>query len=126
MAAKSRAFTVLVTIVIIAAGCGNGSSSDSVRADAGNDFSVAVGQSPQFDGCGSAGEIDNYQWTIRETPNDMGDDVDKVLREVGGECSFDLETAMIVDEVGEWTIELEVRDPDGNSSRDTVIITVTG
>jgi len=126
MAARSRAFTVLVTIVIIAAGCSNGSSTDSVRADAGNDFNVAVGQSPQFDGCGSDGDIENYQWTIRDTPTDMADDIDKVLRQTGSECTFDLETAMIVDEVGEWTIELEVRDPDGNSSRDTVIITVTG
>jgi len=124
MAARSRSLTVLVTIAIIAAGCG--STTDSVRADAGNNFNVAVGQSPQFDGCGSDGDIENYQWTIRDTPTDMADDIDKVLRETGSDCTFDLETPMIVDELGEWTIELEVRDPDGNSSRDTVVVTVTG
>jgi len=108
---------------MIAAGCGSGSD---VQADAGNDFSIAVGESPQFDGCGSEGDIASYQWTIREAPSGMADDVDKVLRELGGDCSFDLGTAMIVDEVGDWSIELEVNDLEGNSSNDTVVVTVTG
>jgi len=123
MASRTRATTVLIAIAVIAAGCGGG---DSLRADAGSDFSITVGQSPQFDGCGSEGNIVNYQWTIRDTPSDMADDIDKSLREVAGDCSFDLETSMVVDEIGEWTIELEVSDGDGNSSRDTVIVDVTG
>ena len=40
------------------------------------------------------------------------------------DCSFELENAMIIEDVGEWTIELVATDGDGESS-DQVVVTVT-
>lgn len=109
--------------LVLAAACGG---DDDLAADAGDDFAVVVGESPTFDGCGSSGDIVNYQWVIRGTPSDMADDVDKPLREVDDQCSFTLDAAMLIDEVGEWTIELTVSDAEGNTSSDTVTVEVTG
>lgn len=109
--------------LVVAAACGG---DDDLGADAGDDFTVAVGESPTFDGCGSSGDIVNYQWVIRGTPSDMAEDVDKPLREVDDQCSFTLDAAMLIDEVGEWTIELTVSDAEGNTSSDTVTVEVTG
>ena len=94
-------------------------------AVAPQDFSVAVGEAPTFDGCESTGEIVNYAWTIRETPSNMDDDVNKPLREQEESCEFTLESNMIVDEIGTWVIELEVADAEGTSSTDTVRVEVT-
>lgn len=94
-------------------------------AVAPDDFSVAVGEAPTFDACESTGEIVNYAWTIRETPSNMDDDVNKALREQEESCEFMLESNMIVDEIGTWVIELEVSDADGTSSTDTVRVEVT-
>ncbi len=109
--------------LVLAAACGG---DDDLAADAGDDFAVVVGESPTFDGCGSSGDIVNYQWVIRGTPSDMSDDVDKPLREIDDQCSFTLDAAMLIDEVGVWTIELTVSDAEGNTSSDTVTVEVTG
>lgn len=95
-----------------------------LSADAGQDFSVSVGESPNFDGCGSSGDIANYAWAILEAPGKMADDVGKPLREFDSICSFDLEAAMIADEVGTWVIELTVTDSDGSTKTDTVSVLV--
>ena len=95
-------------------------------AVAPEDFSVPVGEAPTFDGCASTGEIVNYAWTLRETPSNMADDVNKPLREQEESCEFTLESNMIVDEVGTWVIELEVSDAQGTASTDTVRVEVTG
>ena len=107
---------------VMVSACG----SDGVTADAGEDFSVPVGEAPEFDGCGSSGDITNYQWVIRETPSNMAEDVDKVLREESADCSFVVENTMTIDEVGDWTIELSVTDGDGGESTDSVVVEVTG
>ena len=104
------------------AGCGD---DDGVKADAGSDFSVGVGGSPTYDGCGSTGAITNYEWVIRDTPSKMDEDVDKPIRELDENCSFTLDAAMVIDELGDWTVELTVSDADGNASSDSVVITVT-
>ncbi len=105
------------------AGCGD---DDSLKADAGDDFSVDVGAPPAFDGCSSTGDIVNYQWVIRQTPADMSDDVDKPIRDSSADCSFTLEESMAVNEIGNWVVELTVTDAGGDSSSDTVTVTVTG
>ena len=78
-----------------------------------------------FDGCGSEGDITNYQWTIIEAPDAQSDAVGKPLRTEMDDCSFELESAMIIDDVGEWTIELVVTDGDTEAS-DQVVVTVAG
>lgn len=98
---------------------------EPLQANAGQDFSVPMGQAPVFDGCQSTGDIVNYKWTIVSPPETMPGDAGKVLREVDPNCSFDLAAQMEVEEVGEWVIELEVRDEAGNTSTDTVTVEVT-
>ena len=114
---------ILAVVVGLAAACGG---SDSLRADAGDDFSTPVGVAPTFDGCGSDGDIVNYSWTISAAPESMATDVGKSLRDVTSGCSFELESAMLAEEVGSWTIELVVTDADGNTSSDNVTVDVTG
>ena len=101
------------------AACGGGLS-----ADAGDDFTVILGEAPVFDGCDSSGDLISYTWTIVEAPADMSEDVGKVLRQSIGECSFTLESNMEVADVGEWTIELLATDG-VTESTDTVTVTVT-
>ncbi len=100
-------------------------SSPPLQANAGADFSVKVGESPTFDGCASTGEIVNHKWTIIDAPDKMSSDAGKVIRENDPNCSFTLGAEMGVDEVGEWIIELEVRDAEGNTNTDTVRVEVT-
>jgi hypothetical protein len=97
---------------------------EPLQANAGEDFAVQVGESPAFDGCASTGDVTIYKWTIVEAPSKMADDAGKVIREMDVNCSFTLEAAMGVDEAGDWVIELEVKDGKGNTSTDTVRVTV--
>lgn len=93
-------------LAILVAGCGG----SELSADAGEDFSVSIGEAPVFDGCGSTGDSLSYTWTIVEAPPDMADDTGKVLRDSITECSFTLESEMVVADTGNWVIELEVAD----------------
>jgi hypothetical protein len=106
-----------------AAGCGDDTT---LRADAGDDFSVPVGGSPAFDACGSSANVVSYTWTIVEAPPSMAQDTGKVIKAAAPECSFTLEAAMLADEAGRWVIELTATDADGNTSTDTVSVEVTG
>lgn len=106
------------------AACGD--DTDGLDADAGDDFSVEVGTSPEFDGCSSTGDIVAYGWIIREAPADLSDDVGKSIRDSSPECSFTLEAAMVVDEIGTWVVELTVTDSSGADASDTVSVDVTG
>jgi len=114
---------LLVSVVVLVGACGG---SETLRADAGDDFSTSVGVAPEFDGCGSEGDIVNYSWTITSAPDSMASDVGKSLRDVASGCSFSLESAMLAEEVGSWTIELRVTDADGATNADTVNVDVTG
>ena len=117
-----KVILIAFSIVMTLAGCGSGAV--ELRADAGADFSVAVGESPTFDGCASTGQIVNYKWTIMAPPDAMADDKDKVIREMEPNCSFTLEAVMDLKEMGQWLVELEVSDADGNNATDTLTITV--
>ena len=87
MSGRTCAAVVSAALLTFAvAGCGD----DSLKADAGADFSVAVGTAPEFDGCDSSGNIVNYSWSIRETPSKMAEDVGKAIR------AEDLSTLVIV------------------------------
>ncbi len=113
-----------IVILAVAVGCGGGAGG-GLKADAGADFSAAVGQSPKFDGCASTGAIVNYKWTIVTAPSGMAKDAGKVIREIDPNCSFTLEAEMGLEEMGGWVIQLEVRDANGNTATDTVNVTVT-
>lgn len=113
--------TVLVIALLTA--CGSGESLD---ADAGADQTVSVGSSPTFDGCGSTGDIVNYEWVIVDAPPGVDEDEGKVLRETMSDCSFVIDASMEVDEVGPWVVELTVSDADGSTASDTVTVTVEG
>lgn len=95
-------------------------------ADAGDDRSFAVGESPEFNGCSSSGEIADYRWVIIDAPGAADEDDGKVLRETNAACSFTIDAAMEVDEVGPWVIELTVSNSDGDTSTDSVTVTIEG
>ena len=95
-------------------------------ADAGDDRSFAVGESPEFDGCSSSGEIVDYRWVIIDAPDAADQDDGKVLRETNTECSFTIGAAMEIEEVGPWVIELTVSNSDGDTSTDSVTVTIEG
>ena len=120
---RTRTCGIASSFLLLAAACGG--SGDATVADAGADSTVAAGEAPVFDGCGTTGDIVNYQWQIIETPDGNAEDAGKLLRETMNDCSFTLENVMEVDEVGVWTIELSVEDADGTIVTDTVDVTVT-
>jgi len=116
-----RRFAILFAAIgLLASACTADSS--SLSSDAGDDFSVAVGEAPEFDGCGSSGEIENYEWVIVDGPNP--DDAGKPLRTELVDCSFTLENTMVIEDVGEWTIELTISNSDIEAS-DRVTVQVT-
>ena len=110
----------LLALVLVACG-----GSAALNADAGADFVVPMGEAPSFDGCASQGDIVNYNWRIVSTPDEMSDDAGKPLRESDTKCSFTLDAAMAISDVGVWLIELEVRDAAGNTATDQVRVTVS-
>lgn len=118
----SRTVYALLIAGLLLAGCGGGAP---LKADAGPDFSVKMGGSPTFDGCKSTGDIVNYKWTIITPPPTLAADAGKVIREVDAHCSFILDAHMGVDELGEWVVQLEVRDSKDNTATDAVTVTVT-
>ena len=120
-----RILALAIAISFTFAAC-SGDSASTV-ANAGDDFSVAIGEAPVFDACESSGEIDNFQWIIVEAPEGREDTEDKPLREVLSDCNFTLESAMVIDDVGAWTIELRLEGEDGAiTAMDRVTVTVTG
>ena len=121
---SSRLGLIVVALAafgLLAAACGG---SAELEADAGADFQVEIGETPTFDGCESSGDIDNYEWVITDAPEAVADDVDKALRDTMDDCTFTVESAMLAEEAGEWTIELTVTDSDGAESSDEVTVTV--
>lgn len=122
---KRIIFLGLVLMMLVACGDdGDDESKESLKADAGDNFTVAVGAAPTFDGCESTGDIENYKWIVLEAPPTKADDAGKVIREVEGNCRFTLADTMAIEETGDWVIELEVRDSDGKTATDTVTVTV--
>ena len=122
---RTRTFLLLPVLLLLLGLLFACQREEKLRADAGDDFSVPVGERPTFDGCSSTGDIANYKWRIISCPENKQEDVGKVIREVQPNCSLTLEVEMVVEEVGVWEIELQVRDTDGNSSTDTVRVEVT-
>lgn len=121
-----RITTILVMgwLALVVIACQGNSPSAALQANAGSDFSIKVGESPSFDGCTSTGDMINFRWKIISAPATKAGDAGKMIREVDEACSFTLPASMGPDEVGEWVIELEVQDSSGNSSTDTVTVTV--
>lgn len=117
---KRKWLVLLVMAGLFLIGCSN----SPLTADAGEDFEITAAEAPTFDGCGSAGNINNYRWTIVEAPETMAGEVGRVIREVDGNCSFTLDAAMGLQEVGEWVIELEVSNSGGDRDTDQVTVTI--
>ena len=115
MSVPRKIAAALAVLTFVMAGCGG---DEELAADAGDDFQVAVGDSPRFDGCGSTGSIDTYSWVITVAPEAMKlDDT---------ECAFELEAAMGLVEVGTWVIELTVADGETVSTDDVTVVVVDG
>ena len=104
--------------------CASDGASSTIEANAGVDFEVEVGVAPVFDGCDMTRDVTNFAWTIVDAPETQADSDGKVLREVQSDCTFQLESAMVIGDVGEWTIELLATGSEGEST-DQVVVTVT-
>lgn len=126
MKRASTGATISALVVVCSTLMACGSDGESLKADAGEDHNVPVGSSPDFDGCGSTGDIVNYQWVIVDAPPGVEEDEGKVLRQTMAECAFTIDANMEVDEAGPWVVELTVSDADGSTSSDTVTVTVEG
>lgn len=126
-------FLILMLLSLLLVACGDddedsNASNDNdntapLIADAGDDFEIVVGENPTFDACRSSGNIENYSWTVLIAPPTMPEDEGKVIRAIERNCSFTLEDAMAIEEVGDWVIQLEVRNGE-ESQTDTVTVTV--
>lgn len=118
----------LVLIVLLFGACQavatTPAETQPLQANAGQDIQVKVGEAPRFDGCSSTGAIANYKWTIAKAPEGMSEYDGKVIREIDASCAFTLEASMLVEEVGLWEIELEVRDESGNATTDSMNVEV--
>lgn len=119
----SRMVVILMVTAVFLVACSG--DADPLTANAGDDFSVKMGEQPRFDGCASTGNIVNYKWTIVSAPDEMSEDAGKEIREIEPNCAFTLDAQMGVDEVGTWEIQLEIEDEAGNTAVDTVNVTVT-
>ncbi len=110
-------------------GCGGGSSSSpqSVApanrapvADAGNDITQAIQSSPvALDATGSSdpdADTLTYQWQVSSQPASADVELDDPA---GAQPSF------VAAQTGEYVFELEVSDPEGLASTDTVTVTLT-
>ena len=115
-----RTLGLALSAGLFLAACSGGTG---LSADAGEDFAVTVGEAPEFIACDSAGDITNYEWTISGAPESRPESVGQELRAVMAECSFVLESAMVLDDVGEWTIDLTITDGD-ETATDQVVVTV--
>ena len=119
---KMKKFAILIAAIgLFASACTSDAS--AVSSNAGTDFAVTVGEAPEFDGCASTpvDEIENFEWVIVEGPNP--DDVGKALRAEQATCSFILENTMVIEDVGQWTIELTVTDG-SEQDADQVVVDV--
>lgn len=116
---RSSVAAAIAAFALPLVGCG---SDEEVTADAGDDFTVALGEAPVFDGCGSTGDSLRYTWTIVEAPPDMVDDTGKILRQSVDDCAFTLESEMVVADLGTWVIELAVTDGDTTATDQTTVV----
>ena len=115
--------------MLMLAGCGGGSSSSAPPppppnrvpvADAGSDISQSIQPSPvTLDGSGSSDPDDDAltcSWEVREQPQGADTQLENAS---GGQASF------LAPVPGEYVFGLEVSDPDGLSSSDSVTVTLT-
>ena len=112
-------FCVYLVMALFFVGCGG----DSLEADAGPDFSLVLGESPEFDGCNSVGDIQRYEWIIRDAPAAGIAAIGTTLSAESG-CTHTVDP-MDVDDLGVWTVELVVTDTKGTSATDEVMILVS-
>jgi hypothetical protein len=121
---------ILTTLIVFAgllSGCALATKAPPM-ADAGPDVTVHLGDNVSLDGSSSTdldgGELTYYHWSIRFAPEELQDEVGRVLEEGpdAAVCTTDL--ALNKDNVGQWTIELKVTDDEGQSAIDEMVLTV--
>lgn len=109
------------------AGCALATKAPPV-ANAGPDILVHVGETVSCDGSSSAdldgGKIVFYRWTVAAAPEGREDEVGTILAEGASATICKLAHPLGKEDVGEWIIELEVTDDDGQSATDDLILVV--
>jgi hypothetical protein len=98
------------------------------RANAGPDVTVRVGETVSYDGSLSVdldgGKIVYYQWRVSSAPEGREEAIGRVLREGEDAAAWSSDTALAEQDVGEWVVELQVTDDEGQSATDDLTLTV--
>jgi len=98
------------------------------RAYAGPDISTRVGETVSFDGSQSVdldgGQIVHYRWKVTAAPERREEEIGRILHEGADAAVWTMQSALTEEDIGEWVIELEVTDDDGQSATDDLIMTV--
>ncbi len=91
-----------------------------------NDVTLAQGEALVLDATQSAGEIQNYKWTIAAAPAGAESVVGQVIQEnSNGNVSIDpADWEKYFPATGDYTIQLDVTDAAGQTSADQFVVTV--
>ncbi len=119
------AFTILVGLALT--GCALATKAPP-RADAGPDVTVHIGEIVSYDSSLSidldGGKIVYYRWRVASAPEGREDEIGRLLHEGQDAAVWSSDVPLAEQDVGEWIIELEVTDDEGQSAIDDLALTV--
>jgi len=118
---------LLTGLGLVLTGCALATKAPPV-ANAGPDILVHIGETASCDGSSSVdldgGEIVFYRWTVAAVPEGREDRVGSILAEGADATICNLDHPLGKEDVGEWIIELEVTDDEGQSATDDLMLVV--
>jgi hypothetical protein len=118
---------LLTGLGLVLTGCALATKAPPV-ANAGPDILVHVGETVSCDGSSSVdldgGNIVYYRWSIAAAPEGREDQVGSILAEGADAMICTIDLPLREENLGEWIIELEVTDDEGQSATDDLVLSV--
>ena len=118
---------LLISLGVALTGCALATKAPPL-ANAGPDILVHVGETVSCDGSSSVdldgGNIVFFRWTVAAAPERREDEVGTILANGADAMICTLDLPLGEENVGEWIIELEVTDDEGQSSTDDLALSV--
>jgi hypothetical protein len=118
---------LLISLGLILTGCALATKAPPV-ANAGPDIFAHVGETVSCDGSFSVdldgGNIVYYRWSIAAAPEGREDQVGSILAEAADAMICTMDLPLRDENLGEWIIELEVTDDEGQSGTDDLKLSV--
>jgi hypothetical protein len=126
-----RSFASIITLTTLVGvtltGCALATKAPP-RADAGPDVTAHIGETVSYDGSSSVdldgGKIVYYRWRVTSAPEGREGEIGRVLHEGEDAAVWTSDVPLAQEDVGEWVIELEVTDDEGQSATDDLTLTV--